>query len=177
MALQLRDVIDEILRKKSWVQDDLAQYIGIKQPNVSKMRVSSDWDLHWQAFVKLTPLLKEIGIDPAQELNKPSDAEVLHAIEQSGKKTRGNAKQRKKSHETALIGSIQTRRIGGSRAGSAPYFPAKRCAGIPWPCRLYDTGALTLAKVCHHSPLSIARIRSSRRCLWTWCAHSELNSS
>jgi len=68
MPQQLREVIDEILRKKSWVQADLADYIGVRQPSVSKMRKSDDWNLHWQAFVKLMPLCKELGIDPAREL-------------------------------------------------------------------------------------------------------------
>lgn len=71
MAAQLREVIDEIMRRKNWVQDDVASYLGVRQPAVSKMRLSADWNLHWQSFVKLSALCRELGIDPAaQDLKK-----------------------------------------------------------------------------------------------------------
>ena len=64
------------------------------QQRISEMEnAGPTWVKHWSAFVKLIPLCKELGIDPAQELE--SEALIGGLINDSVVKT-SKIDQRKK---------------------------------------------------------------------------------
>lgn len=72
MALKLRETVNEILEKKSWRQEDLANFLGFDPSTVSKMGTGAQWEAHWQAFVKLLPILLELDLLEERDLLSPT---------------------------------------------------------------------------------------------------------
>jgi transcriptional regulator with XRE-family HTH domain len=110
--MQLREVIREIRRKKNWTQAEMAQKLRVSQQNIQGMEnAGSNLEKQFAIFLKLLPVCRESGIDPAQDLNPPSDEEVLDEIKSDDKTPRGNARRRKKGHEAAPDSALSKSRI------------------------------------------------------------------
>lgn len=60
--MELREVINEIRRKKNWDGQTIAGKLNVDPTTISKLGVR--WDEHWDVFLKLDKLCKELGIDP-----------------------------------------------------------------------------------------------------------------
>lgn len=58
----MRETILELLKRKQWKQDDLAVFLGRDPSTISKMGTGSGWEDHWQAFIKILPLLFEVDL-------------------------------------------------------------------------------------------------------------------
>ena len=69
IALKLRDIIREIQRSKGWSQAVLAEKLGTRQPTVSKMTLSAEWEQHWQVFLRLLPICYDLGLFTRKENN------------------------------------------------------------------------------------------------------------
>jgi DNA-binding Xre family transcriptional regulator len=74
---ELRDVIDEILRKMDWTQEELAKKLGTTQSNVSKMRYGPDWQLHWEVLWKIIAICDENEIDPSRSRHNSGSKGVI----------------------------------------------------------------------------------------------------
>lgn len=111
--VQLRDVLDEIMRVNKWTQDDLGKKIGVTQSNVSKMRLGPDWEFHWGIFWKLMELCSEAGFE-ARNLKRPTDEEVFRYAEYFSKAPRRNVRRRKKGHGTETERPLPTSGTVGS---------------------------------------------------------------
>lgn len=121
MVRQLKEIAREILEKKfSKDPNKMAAALGLDLMYVRRAvgLAALDGTTQQKTFeftLKLLPICKELGIDPAQELKAPTDQEVLHEIEPDGKKTRRDAKKRKRGHATAAFGPLQARGVKGGR--------------------------------------------------------------
>lgn len=113
--MKLREVIDDIMKAGKLDQTALGKKVGAIQSMVSRMRKGDDWEQHWQIFLKLLPLCKELGIDPAQDLKAPTDPEVLKYVESNGKKARRDEGQGKKRNEKAATRTVPARRTHGNQ--------------------------------------------------------------
>ena len=69
--MTLPEVVKLIREKKRWNQRDMAAAMGLDdQQRISEMEnAGPTWVKHWNIFIKLVPLCKALGIDPAQELS------------------------------------------------------------------------------------------------------------
>jgi hypothetical protein len=79
------------------------------QQNISNMKRAapdSELELHWQQSLKLQRICREIGIDPARDLEKPSPAEVILDVQRDADKTRKAVKTRKAGIKKASARSV-----------------------------------------------------------------------
>lgn len=64
--MKLRETIDRIIQKKSWAQKDVAAYMGVDPSSLSNL--GSQWEAHWEAFMKLLPLCIELDLITERDL-------------------------------------------------------------------------------------------------------------
>ncbi len=70
--MQLRDVLKEIRRKKSWTQRDMAAALQIDQQDVQRAEHSGrNQEKQWQIFLKLLPFCLELDLLGARDLLPP----------------------------------------------------------------------------------------------------------
>jgi DNA-binding XRE family transcriptional regulator len=58
--MELREAIKILREKTQWRQEDVANYLGVDPSTISK--IGSGWEAHWQAFLKLLPLLVQYDL-------------------------------------------------------------------------------------------------------------------
>ena len=78
--MTLPQVVKLIREKKGWNQRQMAAALRLDdQQRISEMEnAGPTWVKHWNAFVKLIPLCKELNIDPAQELKESLVGGLIH---------------------------------------------------------------------------------------------------
>ena len=114
--MKLREVIDSIMTAKEWDQTALGKEVGAPQSMVSRMRKGDDWEQHWQTFLKLLPLCKDAGIDPARDLEIADATEegVHHVEREVDKETRRAVSRTKRKRKKKAVSPIPTRRAAGN---------------------------------------------------------------
>jgi len=78
--MKLGETVDQIMAAHGWDQTTFGAQIGARQSMVSRMRKGEDWEQHWQIFLKLLPLCRDLGIDPAGGI----DSKATSAIKPPG---------------------------------------------------------------------------------------------
>jgi len=61
MPKKLRTVIDEIMHQQNWTQAQLAKELGTEQVTISRMRVGSDWELHFKIITRLHQICETVS--------------------------------------------------------------------------------------------------------------------
>jgi DNA-binding XRE family transcriptional regulator len=119
--MQLRELIKEIRRLKSWTQQQMADAMGVKQQNIQGMEnAGSTLEKQWALFWKLVPICRELGLE-----QKLIHGDVLHVekdvisyVEQATSKlTRGPTKGSKKDSKKARVGAVPARGHTGGSSG------------------------------------------------------------
>lgn len=102
---QLKEIATEILERKfsgdpkkmaSALESDLMyvrRLVGLAALDGATQQKTFEFT------IRLLPICKELKIDPAQELESPSDMEVLDEIKHPGKKARRDEPKGKRRHE------------------------------------------------------------------------------
>jgi len=67
---KFRELIREVMSRKKWRQDQLAEALGVSQPQMSKMlnTEASEWEGHFVVFMKLLPICVELKLIGETEL-------------------------------------------------------------------------------------------------------------
>lgn len=71
--MKLREVVDRVMDANDWDQTALGKKLGAAQPMVSRMRKGDEWEIHWQVFLKLLPLIADLKMIRYKELIPMSD--------------------------------------------------------------------------------------------------------
>lgn len=102
--MKLRAVIDRVMKANDWDQTDLGKQLGTYQSMVSRMRKGDDWEIHWQVFLKLLPLIAELKMIRYKELIPMSDkVDEQVADESVSNPLKSQEEQPKKPGQNPLI--------------------------------------------------------------------------
>lgn len=115
--MQLREIIKRIRQEKNWTQVQMAAELHVSQQNIQGMEnAGSNLEKQWSLFLKLIPVCRDVGIDPAQDLNVAvAEKETTRYVKKQADQTivathspatRGNKKK--------IIGRVQKSRIASS---------------------------------------------------------------
>lgn len=94
--MEMREFIKELRKRKNWRQMDLAEYLGVDQPFVSRLG-GSHWELHWQVFLKIAALCDSLGLDlPSAQIKQKRRTRYIMLTSNEAAKT-ARSKQPKSS--------------------------------------------------------------------------------
>ena len=117
--MKLHEIIKELTEKRPdgsrhYTQETLAVKLKTNQPTISQMKTGVMWQEHWELFLRLLPLCRELGLDPARDLKEwPTAAEVIAHVEQHAETTRKDASQGKNGTKKESSRPVPPRRGKG----------------------------------------------------------------
>lgn len=117
--MKLKEIINELIEKKYGNPREMA--FDLRETEMDIRRLAGlaggsqrNQEKIFQFTLKILPVCHELGIDPAQNLNPPTELEIIAEVDSNDKTARGAQTRGKTVTKKAGVSVVSTRRIAGA---------------------------------------------------------------